>query len=402
MAGQGKGPTAATVIAVGSVITAAFMGSVIITPLYSLFQRKFGFSEITLTLIYAVYVVGNVAALLLFGQVSDNIGRKRVTFPALGLAAVSALLFLFAQGTLWLYAGRLSIGLAVGILSGTGTAWLAEHFGPAHRSTATVTAATANLVGIAVGPLLGGFLAQYAPAPLKLPFLVYLLILLIVALAVVRPAETRPRRMHRLGQLLRIRPRVGVPRDRLRPFIAPAVTGFVTFALGGLYFALIPTIVTRDLHVANVAAGGLVVCELAVFAILCTLLARRLKPTTAMVSGLLCLLPAVALVATAQAARSMPLLVLASALGGIAMALGYRGSLEVVNTIAPDDRRAEVVSTYLIACFIGNSIPVIGVGVLSTIAGPLAASAVFAGVVAALSVAALAWHRQTALKAHLV
>ena len=43
--------------------------------------------------------------------------------------------------------------------------------------------------------------------------------------------------------------------------------------------------------------------------------------------------------------------------------LGYRGSLEVINRIAPADRRSEVVSSSLIALFAGNSVPVIGIGV---------------------------------------
>ena len=119
-------------VVIGSIITVAFMGSVIVTPLYSLYQQKFGFSEIVLTLVYAVYVVGNVAALLLFGQISDQIGRKPVALPGLAVAGASALAFLFAQGTASLFAGRLLIGLAVGILSGTGTAWLAERYGPEH------------------------------------------------------------------------------------------------------------------------------------------------------------------------------------------------------------------------------------------------------------------------------
>jgi MFS family permease len=390
---QSVRPTNRTVLAVASIITAAFMGSVIITPLYSLYQQKFGFSEITLTLVYAVYVVGNVAALLLFGQISDAVGRKRVAFPGLALAGGSALLFLFAHGTPWLYAGRLVIGLAVGILSGTGTAWLAEHFGPDARSQATVTAATANLVGIAVGPLLGGLLAQYGPAPLELPFVAYLVILAVVAVAIVRPAETRRRRVSRLREL-RVRPRIGVPRERLGSFTTPAVTGFVAFALGGLYFALIPTIVIRELHRTNVAVGGLVVFELGVIAAACIVLGRRLPPATAMVAGLLALLPAVALVVVAQAMQSMVLLLVATALAGITLALGYRGSLEVVNRIAPDDSRAEVVSSYFVACFVGNSVPVIGLGVLTTLTTPLTASAVFAATVGALSLAALGWHRR--------
>jgi MFS family permease len=378
--------------AIASIITAAFMGSVIVTPLYSLYQAKFGFSEITLTLVYAVYVVGNVLALLVFGQISDQIGRKRVTVPALALAAGSALVFLFAQGTGWLFAGRLLIGIVVGVLSGTGTAWLAERFGPQRRPTATVTAATANLIGIAVGPLLGGLLAQYAPAPLKLTFVVYLGVLAIVALAIARTPDPVARPVTSVRDL-RVRPRVGVPRDRMHAFAAPAVTGFVIFALGGLYFALIPGVVIRDLHVRNVAVGGFIVCELGVCSALLIVFGRRLRPALAMTCGLLVLLPAVALVVIAQAAGSMPVLLIATAFAGVAMGLGYRGSLEVVNQIAPDERRAEVVSSYLIACFVGNAVPVIGVGVLTTATDPLIASGVFAGTVGALAIAALAWHR---------
>jgi hypothetical protein len=111
-----------------------------------------------------------------------------------------------------------------------------------------------------------------------------------------------------------------------------------------------------------------------------------------MIGGLLTLLPAVALVITAQAARSMPVLMLATAFAGVTMALGYRGSLEVVNQIAPDDRRAEVVSSYYIACFIGNSVPVIGLGMLTTLTDPLVASVVFAATIAGLGIGAIGWH----------
>ncbi|MDQ2727177.1 MAG: MFS transporter [Actinomycetota bacterium] len=383
-------PSLAAVVAVASIITVAFSGSVLITPLY---QHKFGFSEITLTLIYAVYVVGNVAALLLFGQISDQVGRKRVALAGLGVAAIGALLFLFAQSTAQLFVGRLLIGIAVGIASGTATAWLAELYGRSRRAAATLTAATANLSGIALGPLAGGVLAQYAPWPLRLPFLAYLVVLAVVAVAVARTAETRPRRIDRPREL-RVHPRIGVPRDRLGSFTAPALTGFVTFALGGLYFALIPSIVITDLHQTNIAVGGLFVFELGVIAAALIVAGRGLRPATAMTTGLLLLLPAVALVVSAQAMRSMLLLVLAAALAGVTMAFGYRGSLEVVNQIAPDDRRAEVVSSYYIACFLGNSVPVIGLGVLSTLTNPLMASVAFAGTLAAFSIAALAWRQQ--------
>jgi len=373
-------------VVISSIVTVAFAGSVVVTPLYPLFQHEFGFSELTLTLIYAVYVVGNVVALLLFGQVSDQIGRKRVAIPALLLAAVAGLLFIAASGTGFLFAGRLLIGLAVGIASGTGIAWLADEFGPARRSTATVWAATANMAGIALGSLLGGLLGQYAPWPLKLPFVVYIAMTVVVVVAIWRmPAA------HQAGRWrdVRIHPRVGVPRELLGAFAGPAVTGFVIFALGGLYFALVPGILIEDLHISNIAIGGAVVSELGAFAVVGILLGRRLNPRVAMVCGQVLLLPSVGLVVAAQALASRPLLLTAAAFAGVTLALGYQGSLRVVNEIAPDERRAEVASAYFIACFLGNSVPVIGVGLLSTVAGPLTASIVFAVTIAALSVAAL-------------
>jgi hypothetical protein len=85
----------------------------------------------------------------------------------------------------------------------------------------------------------------------------------------------------------------------------------------------------------------------------------------------------------------MPLLIFAAVLGGVTGGLGYRGSLEVVNRIAPPDRRSETVSSYLIACFAGNSVPVIGIGFLSAHLGALTAHIIFAAVITGLAGLAL-------------
>jgi len=66
----------AAIAAVAVIIGVLFAGSTLLTPLYVIYQERFGFSHVTLTLIYAVYVAGNLAALLLFGRVSDKLGRR--------------------------------------------------------------------------------------------------------------------------------------------------------------------------------------------------------------------------------------------------------------------------------------------------------------------------------------
>jgi MFS family permease len=375
-------------VPIASVIFVAFGASVLVTPLYPLYQQKFGISEIVLTLIYAAYVIGNVVALLFFGRLSDQVGRKRVSLPVLGLTAVGVVVFLLASRTVSLFVGRLIVGLSVGILSGTGTAWLAER---ADRQRATVVATVANLGGVAFGPLLGGLLAEYGSRPLKLPFIAYLVVLAGVAVAVASTSESRETPVQRVAAVS-FRPRVGVPRDRLGAFVAPAVTGFVIFSLAGLYFSLIPSVLSHDLHEHNAAVAGAVVAELALVAITAILVSRRrATPYRSMRVGLIVLLPAAALVVTAQTARSLVLLVVATAFAGVALGLGYVGSLEVVNQLAPPEHRAGVVSSYFLCCFLGNSLPVIGVGVLSTLTTPVTATVALAATVVVLSLATLAW-----------
>ncbi|MGH7684728.1 MAG: MFS transporter, partial [Vulcanimicrobiaceae bacterium] len=166
------------IIAISALLAAAFMGSTLVSPLWGLFQRKFGFSEITLTLIYAAYVVGNLAALLFFGRLSDQLGRRKIGVPAVAIGIVAALLFLFARSEAWLYVARALSGFSVGMASGTGTAWLAEIYGESQRGPATVMATVANQIGIAIGPLMAGILGQYAPMPLELPFVAYIVVLI--------------------------------------------------------------------------------------------------------------------------------------------------------------------------------------------------------------------------------
>src|SRR5689334_12329465 len=100
-------------LTVASMLIAAFyVGSMLPTPLYPAYARAFGFSEITVTLVYAAYVIGNLTALLIFGKVSDQVGRRRISLAAMAVAALSALCFLLASSTAWLFAARILSGLA--------------------------------------------------------------------------------------------------------------------------------------------------------------------------------------------------------------------------------------------------------------------------------------------------
>ena len=369
------------------------MGSTLVTPLWGLFQYRFGFSEITLTLIYATYVVGNLVALLFFGRISDRLGRRKVALPALLIAILGALSFLFARSDAWLYAGRLLIGVAVGLASGTGTAWLAELYGATRQGPATVSATVGNQVGIAVGPLIAGILAQYAPYPLQLPFVAYIAVLVAAAAVIMAwPPETVASPVALAAASLR--PRIGVPPSIRWQFVAPMLTAFAIFSLTGFYYALLPNVLREALGNGNVAITGAIVFEMIGTTIAVLLIGRNLPSRVAMFSALLLILPSAALLVLTQSLHSMAILLCAGLFTGASLALGYRGSLQVVNEIAPHDRRAEVVSSYLLACFAGNAIPVIGVALVAARTTLLTASLAFSCALAVLSLLALGAHRR--------
>src|SRR5690242_2224285 len=221
------------VFAVAAMIGGAFAGSTIVTPLYVIYKEQFGFSQITLTLIYGAYVFGNLVALLFFGRVSDEIGRRRTALPAMIIAILSALAFLFAENVAWLYAARILSGISIGIATGAGTAWLAELIREQDKSRATMIATSVNFLGLAVSALLAGVIAQYLAWPLRLPFIIYAAVLLVVIALIWGAEETvaHPRGL----RITAFRPNVSVPSRIRAQFVAPAVTGFGAMALVGFF-----------------------------------------------------------------------------------------------------------------------------------------------------------------------
>jgi predicted MFS family arabinose efflux permease len=378
----------AAIVSVAMLIGVAFAGSTIITPLYVLFEDAFGFSKMTLTLIYASYVVGNLAALLCFGRLSDQIGRRAATLPALAILAFSSLSFMLASGVAELFIGRILAGFGVGIATGTGTAWLTELIGGQDKARATSLATSSNFLGIALAPLVAGLLADFAPWPVELPFAAYLAVVAVTAILVLRTRETvaAPKPLRGVS----LWPRLGVPCEIRAAFVAPGLAGAAAMALIGFYAALAPSLLAESLHLKSHTLAGAVVCELGLMVAGAILLTRDVASRRAMTWALWLMLPSVALIVASQAYGSLIGMFAATAFCGAASGLGYRGSLQVVNEIAPAAQRAEVLSAYFICCFTGNSVPVIGVGIITMQAGALAASASFAVLIVLLALAALA------------
>jgi MFS family permease len=386
-AGTGLVSGRAAVVIAASMIGISFAGSTLVTPLYVIYEHDFEFSKAILTLIYAAYVVGNLAALLFLGRLSDVVGRRTVAIPALVVCALAAGVFACANGVAALFAGRILSGLGVGLAAGSGTAWIAELVGGQDRSRASTIATASNFLGIALAPLMSGLLAEFASHPLVLSYLVYMAVLAAIAALVCVTTETVTRRGPLDAALLR--PRIGVPKAIRARFVAPALAGAGAMALIGFYAGLAPSVLVENLHLRSHALAGAVVCELGLMVSIAIVVTRNVPSRTAMMWALGLMIPSVALVVAAQAAASITIMLAGTALCGAASGLGYRGSLQVINEIAAPDRRAEVLSAYFVCCFSGNALPVIGVGVITMAAGSLIASATFAVMIAIFALAAM-------------
>ncbi|MFX1675788.1 MFS transporter [Paraburkholderia sp. A2WS-5] len=383
----------ASLVVAAALLGVLYAGSTLVTPLYPLYQRAFGLADLTATLIYATYVIGNLGALLFFGGVSDQAGRRRVSLAVLAMAGLSTVLFLCAVDPVLLFVARAASGLGIGVGAATATAWIAELHPSADKAGASRLAAAVNLAGLAAGVLISGLLARFAPWPLHTVFVVYLLALAGMGAWVAHACETVQRKHERALQgasPAALKPRIAVPRALWGAFVAPAVTAFATFALLGFYAALLPNLLARDLHLGSPAWSGLVIAELFAAGALTVVLAPRFAAHVAMSAGLWLLLPSLAMLLWAQAAASLALLVAATALCGVATALGFRGSLQQANLIAPASQRAGLLAAWLLCCYSGNALPVVCISLFALRIGPLWANVAFAAFAAVLALAALA------------
>ncbi|WP_327167321.1 MFS transporter [Streptomyces subrutilus] len=372
----------------GAVFAVCMAGTTLPTPLYGLYQDKFGFSELTITVVYAVYAFGVIGVLLLAGNVSDAVGRRPVLLAGLGFAAASAVCFLCADSVGWLYAGRLLSGLSAGLFTGAATVFVLELAPPGGSSRATFVATAVNMGGLGCGPLLAGLLAQYAVWPLYLPFAVHLALVAASAAVLLRLPET----VRDLRPLRTARPQPPSLPRQVRPVFGPsAIASFVGFALFGVFTSVSPSFLAQSLHVGNHAVSGLVVA-LAFFASTAgQLLVGRVGVGRSLPLGCAVLFLALALLAGALYRDLLSLVVASALVAGIGQGLSFRGALSAVAGASPADRRAAVISALFVVAYTGISVPVIGVGVLVGPMGLEGAGLVFIACMAVLVSAAGAY-----------
>jgi MFS family permease len=364
-------------------------GANVAAPLYAVYADRFGFGSIVLTTIFATYALTLVATLLLGGRVADRFGRRPVILAGLGVAAAAAVLFALAEGTGWLYAARALQGVAVGLISGPATAALVEIDPRRDERRPALLAGLAQAGGSGLGPLVGGGLAEWAPDPLRACFVVVFVGTVVAAVftwLLPEPGRASPEPWRPQW------PRV--PQALRAPFARVSLTAGLVWATLALYLSVVPSYVGDLLSTDNLALLG------ANSALACVASAGtqvfsqrrgrgRAEKHRGQALGLSLLTAGLVLLVVSAALHSLATVLLAALVIGVGHGLAFLDAQDELNSMAPDDRRAEVTAAFVCVIYVLVGGAVVGVGLLDE-AVPLTTAVGGIGLVLAVAAACVA------------
>jgi MFS family permease len=372
-----------------AIIGFALFASATPSPLYETYSRLWGFSPVVLTLVYATYAIGVLAALLLAGRASDEAGRRPVLLIAIGGLIVASLLFLLAESVVWLFVARMVQGLATGLALGTASAGLLDFHPRQDPEGVGLTNGVVSAAGLGLGALASSALVQLLPAPRLLPYVLLLVLFAITLLGVLLMPEpvSSPSRLRLTPQ----RPRV--PVSVRGPFMIAALSVTSAYSIGGLFFALGPQLAAEVFDTENHIVTGISLFLLTGVGALAQLVYGRHQAWVGVVTGSVALAVGVALIALSASEDSAPPLLIGSVIGGAGFGLAFLGSLRNLSVAIPPDHRASVMSAFFVAGYASLSVPAVLAGLVVTPLGLETTFEIFGSAVAALAlvVALQAW-----------
>jgi hypothetical protein len=354
------------------------------SPLYGVYQARWRFSATTLTSVFAVYALVLLITLLIFGSVSDYLGRRRVILVSLAMTAGACGLFLAAHGVGLLFAARALQGAAVGTASSAAGAALID-LQPEGSGRAPVVTTAASLLGLAAGGLGSSALVQYGPMPLHLVWWLLLGATVAIAVAVLAMRETAPRRP---GVLASLRPRVAVPRQARGTFVMALPCLIAVWMISGFYLSLGPSLAVQVVGSADLLWGGLVIFLLAGVGAAGPVVFRRARGPAAMLAGCVGLVAGTVVTLAAIEATSAAAFLVGTAVAGAGFGIAMLGAFRTVSAQAAPGQRAGLVAAYFIVSYLAFSSPVVAAGIATTHIGLHRAALVYCATIAVLAAVA--------------
>ena len=362
------------------------------TPLYHLYQEGLHFSSGMLTLVFGVYALSLLAALLTVGSLSDHLGRKPVIFAALALNMLAMLLFINESGVAWLIAARTLQGFATGMA----TAVLGAALLDTDRQQGPLVNSVAPLLGMACGAMGSSLLVEFAPLPTQLIYWTLLALMLGQAMYVWRLPETVSRIP---GALASLRPTLHVPPQARRALWLSLPVDVAVWAMGGFYLSLAPSLVRAATGSTSNLIGGGLVAVLTLSGALMIFSLRNRPAQKVLRLGASLLAVGVALILVAVHSASLPLFFIATLIAGSGFGAGFLGALRSVVPLALPHERAGLMSAFYVLSYLAFCLPSLLAGNLIRSFGLIATTDGYGVVLIMLTLGALAGLlRQDALR----
>ena len=376
--GRGRGH----LVYLAFVMLCFFAASSAPTPLYHVYQQAWGFSSALLTLIFAVYALSLLATLLVFGSLSDYLGRRPVIFAALVLEILSLLLFIGATDVSWLIAARVLQGIATGIAtSALGAAMLdtSQTQGPLINSIAP-------MFGMALGALGTSALVQYAPWPMMLAYALLLAAFVGQLLYLWWVQETVTPQP---GVLKTLKPALSVPTRARSTLLLILPADIAAWALGGFLLSLAPSLLAAATGSTSVLNGGLAVAALTISGAISIMNLRLKAPRLALLVGCSFLAAGVSVVLVAVDLGWLWLFFSGTVVAGIGFGASFLGALRLLLPLAHAHERAGLMSAFLALSYLAFCIPALLAGLAVKTEGLIVTTNVYGAVVVVLALLAL-------------
>lgn len=352
------------------------------SPLYSSYQRVWGFSPLTLTAIFAIYAATALVSVLLAGRLSDSIGRKPALLAAQVLLLAGLVLFMLAESVWWIVLARSLHGLAIGTIVVTAGAALVD-LTPEHASRIGRLIAMSSGTGMAVGTATTSVLAHLSRSLTIAPYAVATAITLITLLGTACTRETN-QLLGRRGPWMQS-PRV--PPDTRDVFRFAALGVCAAWAVLGVYLSLVPKLVEVLVGDDTPLAGGAAVTVMLGSAVVAQAWTYGADMRRTAIMGNLVLCLGLTMSVTLPGAM---VAYLAAPVVGTGYGLGFSGSLRSLASVIPADKRGEMMSAYYLVAYGSLAIPALLAGLAGNRFGVMVSYGVFASAAALICVVA-AW-----------
>ncbi|MBT1632765.1 MFS transporter [Curtobacterium flaccumfaciens] len=360
--------------------------SAVPSPIYPVYAAEWHLTPLMLTGVFAIYVAGLLANLLVAGRLSDHVGRKPVlVVGGLGVA-LSLGLFAMADGVVALIVDRIVQGVSVGLLIGALGAALIDNSLERHPTMAGVLNGVIPPIALATGAMSSGALVQWGPAPEQLVYLLFgaLLVLLVLALFVVpEQVQRRP------GALRSLRPTISVPRSSRRLFRGVAGSLVASWALGGMFLSLVPSALGTVFGITNHFAAGALIAVVTGVGALTGLAIQRMDTRRAVLLGLVALVLGPIVTVSFVFAHSLPGMVVGSAIAGVGFGAGFQAPLRMLLATAAPTHRAGLLSTIYVVSYLAFGVPSVIGGLLEPSVGLVPVIAGYGGFIVLAAVVAL-------------